>query len=149
MHYPNLKQNHVMFSKRDFFKKNKKDKTKPNQSSKRDKLRRGTWTPGVMVGVVSLCQGSSLHHSHTRWCFSGYVVLAEHPGKVRSRAPHWLWKWTTRQFGLCTQMIFIHLVQSSKEAFDNQHCCILYTKDVKKVNPKSSHHKEKNFFLFL
>ena len=29
------------------------------------------------------------------------------------------------------------------------HCYMLYTKVVKRVNPKSSHHKEKNFFSFI
>ena len=30
----------------------------------------------------------------------------------------------------------------------NKHCCVLYTKVVKRANPKSPHHKEK-FFFFL
>ena len=31
----------------------------------------------------------------------------------------------------------------------NQHCCMLYMKIIKRVNPNSSHHKEKNFFHFF
>ena len=31
----------------------------------------------------------------------------------------------------------------------NDHCCMLYMKVVKTVNPKSCHHKEKYFVLFL
>ena len=30
----------------------------------------------------------------------------------------------------------------------NEHCCTLYMKVVERVNPKSSHHKEKNVFSF-
>ena len=37
-------------------------------------------------------------------------------------------------------------VQHSKY---NQHCCMLYMKVVKRVNPKSSHHKENFFFYFF
>ena len=32
---------------------------------------------------------------------------------------------------------------------DNEHCCVLYMKVVKRGNPKSSHHKESNFFYFF
>ena len=31
----------------------------------------------------------------------------------------------------------------------NQHCCMLYMEVVMRVNPKSSHDKEKVFFCFL
>ena len=31
----------------------------------------------------------------------------------------------------------------------NYHCCVLYTKAVKRANPKSSHTRKKIFFLFL
>ena len=29
----------------------------------------------------------------------------------------------------------------------NEHCCMLYRKIVKRINPKSSHHKEKDLFF--
>ena len=32
---------------------------------------------------------------------------------------------------------------------NNGHCYMLYMKVVKRVNPKSSHHKENNFFLLF
>ena len=29
------------------------------------------------------------------------------------------------------------------------HCCVVYLKVAKRVDPKSSHHKEKNIFFFF